>query len=293
MAVNRCPACSRVYDDAGLKFCPDDGMELVPTTGESEVPPTAVMSGSENNVRETIEASTARKTSLLMVGIIMVVVAVAVIIMSQNLLSLVNPQFQRDADNIRALQGVVLLGGIGLLIVGGIISAVGFNQFISPQRAIPSTVAVTGAANRSLVPLLITVVVLLLIGAIILVTYMVLPAGDNIFSYFLTRTARRLPMLLLALGGIVFALMRWKLNPRASLMTVAALGIYLVDMVVYTLILYWLPSIVEPMRMSTSASRFFYSVVYFIEDIVMAVTIILLVAAAFANRQSTPGSKII
>ena len=137
----------------------------------------------------------------------------------------------------------------------------------------------------------ITIVGLLLIGLVILVAYMVLPAGDNIFSYFLTRTARRLPMLLLALGGIVFAFMRWKLHPRASLMTVVALAIYLVDMVVYTLILYWLPSIVGPMRMSPSASRFFYSVVYFIEDIVMAVTIILLVAAAFANRQSRPGSE--
>lgn len=141
--------------------------------------------------------------------------------------------------------------------------------------------------------MLITIVVLLLIGAVILVAYLTLPAGDNIFSYFLTRIARRLPMLLLALGGIVFALMRWKLHPRASLMTIIALGIYLVDMVVYTMILYWLPSIVEPMRMSTSASRFFYSVVYFIEDIVMAVTIILLVAAAFANRKARPGSKVI
>ena len=163
----------------------------------------------------------------------------------------------------------------------------------SPEREIPSPVAPPSTANRSLVPLLITIVVLLLIGAVILVAYMVLPAGDNIFSYFLTRVVRRLPMLLLALGGIVFAFMRWKLHPRASLMTVVALGIYLVDMVVYTLILYWLPSLVEPMRMSTSASRFFYSVVYFIEDIVMAVTIILLVAAAFANRKATPSSKII
>ncbi len=155
----------------------------------------------------------------------------------------------------------------------------------SPEREISSPVAAPSTANRSLVPLLITIVVLLLIGAVILVAYMVLPTGDNIFSYFLTRIARRLPMLLLALGGIVFAIMRWKLHPRASLMTVVALGIYLVDMVVYTMILYWLPSIVEPMRMSTSASRFFYSVVYFIEDIVIAVTIILLVAAAFANRK--------
>ena len=223
--MNQCPACSRVYADVGLKFCLDDGTELVSTTTDSEAPPTAVMSGSEDNVPETIEASTP-------------VIA-------------------------------------------------------SPEREISSPVAVTGAANRSLVPLLITIVVLLLMGAVILAAYMVLPAGDNIFSYFLTRVVRRLPMLLLALGGIVFAFMRWKLHPRASLMTVVALGIYLVDMVVYTLILYWLPSLVEPMRMSSSASRLFYSVVYFIEDIVFAVTLILLVAAAFANRKATPNSKVI
>lgn len=162
----------------------------------------------------------------------------------------------------------------------------------STEREIPLTVPAPNTANRSLVPLLITIVVLLLIGVVILVAYMALPAADNIFSYFLTRIARRLPMVLLALGGIVFAIMRWRLHPRASLMTVAALGIYLVDLVVYTLILYWLPNLIEPMRMSTSASRFFYSVVYFIEDIVFAVTLILLVAAAFANRKSKPSSDI-
>jgi hypothetical protein len=225
MAVKRCPACSRVYDDVGLKFCLDDGTELVSTAAESEAPPPAVMSGSEDNLPETIEASA----------------------------PVISP----------------------------------------PEPETSSPVAVPGTANRSRGPLLITIVGLRLLGAIILVAYMTLPAADNIFSYFLTRVVRRLPMLLLALGGIVFAFMRWKSHPRASLMTVVALGIYLVDMVVYTLILYWLPGLVEPMRMSASASRFFYSVVYFIEDIVMAVTIILLVAAAFANRKSTPTSKII
>lgn len=223
MAVKRCPACSQVYDDVELKFCPDDGTELVSRTVESETP-TAVMSGSEDTVRETIEAST----------------------------PVVSP----------------------------------------PQPKLPPPIVPPSVARQSLVPLLITIVVLLLIGAVVLVAYMVLPTGDNIFSYFLTRIARRLPMLLLALGGIVFAIMRWRLHPRASLMTAVALGIYLVDMVVYTMILYWLPSIVEPMRMSTSASRFFYSVVYFIEDIVMAVVIILLVAAAFADRKARPRSQV-
>ncbi|HEX5704642.1 MAG TPA: hypothetical protein VFX97_15680 [Pyrinomonadaceae bacterium] len=221
MALNQCPACSRVYADVGLKFCLDDGTELVSTTPESEPEPTAVMSESENNMPETIEASP--------------------------------PVIAAD------------------------------------EPKISSPVAAPGAPTRSLVPLLITIAVLLVIGVVVLIAYAVLPAGENIFSYFLTRIARRLPMLLLALGGIIFAIMRWRLHPRASLMTVIALGISLVDMVVYTLILYWLPSIVEPMRMSTSASRFFYSVVYFIEDIVMAVTILLLVAAAFTNRKARPG----
>ena len=224
MAV-RCPTCGRVYDDVGLKFCLNDGVELVSTTAESEAAPTAVMSGSEDKVPETIEASTP-----------------------------VIP---------------------------------------SAEREIPAAVRTSDTANRSIVPLLITVAVLLLIGAVILVAYMALPAGDNIFSYFLTRIARRLPMLLLALGGIVFAIMRWKSHPRASLMTVVALAIYLVDMVIYTMILYWLPGIVEPMRMSSTASRFFYSVVYFLEDIVYAVTIILLVAAAFADRKPGPKSNVI
>ena len=223
MALNRCPACSRVYDDVGLKFCLDDGTELVPTTVESETPPTAVMSEFEDTMPQTIEASTPAVPS--------------------------------------------------------------------PQHEIPPPLVPPSVARRSLVPLLITIAVLLLIGAVTLVAYMALPSGDNIFSYFLTRVARRLPMLLLALGGIVFAIMRWKLHPRASLMTVVALAIYLVDMVVYTMLLYWLPSIVDPLRMSASASRWFYSVVYFIEDIVFAVTIILLVAAAFADRKVRPSSK--
>lgn len=223
--MKQCPSCNRVYSDAGATFCLDDGAELVSKTAESGAPPTAVMSGSEGDLPETIEASNP-----------------------------VVPAYKRE---------------------------------------ISSKVPTPDPARGSLVPLLITIVVLLFIGAVILVAYMVLPSGENIASYFLTRVARRLPMLLLAFGGIVFAIMRWKLHPRASLMTVVALAIYLVDMVVYTLILYWLPSLIEPMRMSPSASRWFYSVVYFIEDIVFAVTIILLVAAAFTDRKSRVSSNAI
>ena len=161
----------------------------------------------------------------------------------------------------------------------------------SYERDISSKIPTPSPAKSGLVPLLITIVVLLFIGAVFLVIYMLLPSGENIGSYFLTRVARRLPMVLLALGGIVFAIMRWKSHPRASLMTVVALGIYLVDMVVFTIILYWLPNLIDPMGLSPSSSRWFYSVVYFIEDIVFALTIILLVAAAFTERKSRVSSK--
>lgn len=157
---------------------------------------------------------------------------------------------------------------------------------VSSEPAPPATVAATPTAKNSLMPVLIIVPVLLIVGLMILVLWAVVPSGEGIVPFFVTRLARRLPMVLLALGGIAFAVVRWRRHPRASLITALALAIYLFDMVVYTLVLYWLPTVVDPMNLSPSASRWFYSVVYFIEDIVIAVTIILLVAAAFADRKS-------
>jgi len=41
--MKRCPTCSRVYDDLSLKFCFDDGTELVNKLPETTTPPTLVM----------------------------------------------------------------------------------------------------------------------------------------------------------------------------------------------------------------------------------------------------------
>lgn len=98
---------------------------------------------------------------------------------------------------------------------------------------------------------------------------------------------RRLPMLLLALGGILFALIRWKVHPRVSLITIAALILYLLDAVLFNVFLYWLPQILEPMRLSSSGSRWMYSIIYFCEDFFTAAIILLLVAAAFIGRKSS------
>ncbi len=41
--MKRCPACSRVYDDDGLRFCLDDGANLVDKFPSEPVPQTLVL----------------------------------------------------------------------------------------------------------------------------------------------------------------------------------------------------------------------------------------------------------
>jgi hypothetical protein len=102
--------------------------------------------------------------------------------------------------------------------------------------------------------------------------------------YFLLMMARRLPMLLLVLGGSAFAIIRWKRHPRVSLMTLLALIIYIVEAILFILFLYWLPDLMHTMRLTPKAESWLYSVIFFFEDFVFALIIILLVGAAFSGR---------
>jgi protein-export membrane protein SecD len=54
--MKRCPACSRVYDDVSLRFCLDDGTELVNKVPDTGAPVTAVMPASFD-AAPTIKAS--------------------------------------------------------------------------------------------------------------------------------------------------------------------------------------------------------------------------------------------
>jgi len=45
--MKRCPACSRVYDDEGLRFCLDDGTNLVDKLPAEPIPTTLVLPASE------------------------------------------------------------------------------------------------------------------------------------------------------------------------------------------------------------------------------------------------------
>ena len=108
--------------------------------------------------------------------------------------------------------------------------------------------------------------------------------GDGFLYYFLMSAARRLPMLLFAAGAIVFALIRWKRSPRASLMTVVAFVIYLIDWVLFTVFLYWFPELLQSWRVTPSTRQWIEGIIYFLEDFVTATIFILLTAAAFSGR---------
>ena len=111
---------------------------------------------------------------------------------------------------------------------------------------------------------------------------------DGFLYYFLLMMARRLPILLLILGGSALAIVRWRRHPRSSLMTLLALVIYLIEAILFTLLLYWLPELMYSMKLSPKASSWLYTIIFFLEDFVMALIIILLVGAAFSGRSAIP-----
>ena len=104
-------------------------------------------------------------------------------------------------------------------------------------------------------------------------------------SYLLYMFARRIPMLLVTLGGIVVAIARWRRHPRVSLMTVLALALYWVEAFVFLCLRYWLPNLVEALKISGSAINVLLVVISLLDDFAFAVVVILLVAAAFSGRK--------
>ena len=91
-------------------------------------------------------------------------------------------------------------------------------------------------------------------------------------------------MILVALAGIVFAIVRGKRHPTASLMTGLALVIYFLRIVGFTLLNYWLPNLGHALQMSPAQVDWAYTVMFVFEDFAYAAILIILVAAAFTGR---------
>ncbi len=81
-----------------------------------------------------------------------------------------------------------------------------------------------------------------------------------------------------------FAIVRWKRHPRVSLMTVLALGLYLLDTVTFAVLYYWLPNVFYSLKLTAQNISTLESVLQIIDDFAYAAVLILLVSAAFTGR---------
>lgn len=109
-----------------------------------------------------------------------------------------------------------------------------------------------------------------------------------LFDLFIMLVSR-LPMLLLMFGATIWAIVRWKVHPRASLMVLIASVIYLLDGLFFTVFPYEIGPVERLLftDLSIKTERWLYSGIYFFENFARAAIIVLVVGAAFADRRGS------
>ncbi len=100
-------------------------------------------------------------------------------------------------------------------------------------------------------------------------------------TYFLLP---RTPILLLALVGILIAIVRWKRHPKVSVLTFLGLGLFLIQSLTFMFVYYYLPRLPQT-GWALSSMNTLFSVVQVCQDFLFAIVIVLLVTAAFSSRQ--------
>lgn len=100
-------------------------------------------------------------------------------------------------------------------------------------------------------------------------------------SYLLLR---RLPIILIALVGILIAIARWKRHPKVSLLTVFGMGLFLTQSLTFMFVYYFLPRLRDSGWTYDGIGRL-YALAQVCQDFLFAGVIILLVVAAFSQRQ--------
>jgi hypothetical protein len=106
---------------------------------------------------------------------------------------------------------------------------------------------------------------------------------DNSFFYYIF--ARRWPVMLVVLAGIVFAIIRWKRHPKVSALAVAGLVLIQFQSLAFSSLYYFLPRLAA--RGWTWRSIDNLSIMLEIcHDVFLSGAIALLAAAAFSGRRS-------
>jgi hypothetical protein len=97
-------------------------------------------------------------------------------------------------------------------------------------------------------------------------------------------------MFVVAVVGIIVALILWRHHPKVSLLTLAGLGLQLAVSLVFMLIFQVAARALT--RVGALEGQSAYTVLYIVQDVFFSVVLILLVAAALAQRRTEPVSAI-
>jgi len=111
-------------------------------------------------------------------------------------------------------------------------------------------------------------------------------------TFFLYMLLRRLPMLIVMIGGGAVAVARWKVHPRSSLLTVFAVIFYFVEAIALLTVRYFIPVWINSMKLAPNSVNTLFTAISVLDDFAFGIIIILLVAAAFSGRRVTPASTI-
>lgn len=124
----------------------------------------------------------------------------------------------------------------------------------------------------------IVIIIGVLLGAGLLFSF----AGLGVQGTFY---ARRIPMILLCLFGMVLAMIRARKHSTVSLMVGISLGLYLLEIFVISTLNYYTPGIAYSFGLTYQTG---YLTMNLIDSFAFAAVIILLTAAVFAGRSSRP-----
>ena len=111
--------------------------------------------------------------------------------------------------------------------------------------------------------------------------------SHKIYDLFVT-VAEQLPSLIVLLGCMIFALVRWKRNPRVSLMVTISLGLLFLHGLFFAVVYNWVPDwFIKPTIYGStqSVSENVYLVLGLIYHTALALPFALLLAGIFMQRR--------
>ena len=114
---------------------------------------------------------------------------------------------------------------------------------------------------------------------------------SNLISAVLASLLFQSPILLVWLAGFILAVVYWRRHPRASLFTVIALVIFVVETLVDSYLNLWLPLMLSEQNMGAIQIGQIYIVKGILTAIIGAVAWGLLVAAIFSGRRAVAASQ--